>query len=67
MREDGDDEHVWLLGEIGRICGAEGQNIGMGIGIGIGMWRGNRQGCRERGAEILDRDVGIDRGVDMDI
>ena len=55
MREDGDDEHVWLLGENGRICGAQGQSIGMGIGIGIGMWGGNRQGCRQRGAGVIDR------------
>ena len=29
------------------------------------MWRGNRQGCRQRGAGILDRDIGIDRDMDI--
>ena len=83
VRVDGDDEYVWTVGEIGRMCGTRGLSIGMGIGmrigmgigigigiwigigigirIGVGMWRGERHGCRQRGAGVLDRDVDIDR------
>ena len=38
-----------------------GTGIWIGIRIGVGMWRGERHGCRQRGAGVLDRDVDIDR------
>ena len=44
MREVRDDDHIWSLGEICQVCGAQGLNIDMGIGIGIGMGMGMRIG-----------------------
>ena len=60
MREVRDDDHIWSLGEICQVCGAQGLNINMGIGMrmGMGMGMGMRMRIGIRGMRKLCTDNG---------